>query len=111
MGDPAYGMDDKRRDDDPKRLEDQEQFGRDHNIGNEEAVRDAREHLRPRQGHEAGVALESAHCASVAVEWMPATMLDAPNSLRIIYTVLAYALPAALMVTNPDLMSQEEPAA
>lgn len=38
----------------------------------------------------------------------PLWMLDAPNGLRIIYTVLAYALPAALMVTNPELMSKEE---
>lgn len=41
----------------------------------------------------------------------PLWLLDAPNSLRIIYTVLAYALPAALMVTNPELMTKEEPAA
>ena len=41
----------------------------------------------------------------------PLWLLDAPNGLRIVYTVLAYALPAALMITNPDLMSKEEPAA
>ena len=41
----------------------------------------------------------------------PLWLLDAPNTLRIIYTVLAYALPAALMVTNPELMTKEEPAA
>ena len=41
----------------------------------------------------------------------PLWVLDAPNTLRIIYTVLAYALPAALMVTNPELMTKEERAA
>ena len=41
----------------------------------------------------------------------PLWLMDAPNSLRIVYTVLAYALPAALMVTNPELMTKEEPAA
>lgn len=41
----------------------------------------------------------------------PLWVLDAPNTLRVIYTVLSYALPAALMVTNPDLMTTEEPAA
>jgi hypothetical protein len=41
----------------------------------------------------------------------PLWLLDAPNSLRIIYTVLAFALPAALMVTNPELMTKEESAA
>lgn len=40
----------------------------------------------------------------------PLWLLDAPNTLRIIYTVLAYALPAALMVSNPELMTKEEPA-
>ena len=41
----------------------------------------------------------------------PLWLLDAPNTLRIVYTLMAYALPAALMVTNPDLMTKEEPAA
>lgn len=41
----------------------------------------------------------------------PLWLLDAPNSLRIIYTVLAFTLPAALMVTNPELMAKEETAA
>lgn len=40
----------------------------------------------------------------------PLWLLDAPTSLRVVYTVLAFALPAALMVTNPDLMTKEEPA-
>ena len=38
----------------------------------------------------------------------PLWLLDAPNTLRIAYTVLAYALPAALMFTNPELISSEE---
>ena len=41
----------------------------------------------------------------------PLWVLDAPKTLRIIYTVMAYSLPAALMITNPDLMTTEEPAA
>lgn len=40
----------------------------------------------------------------------PLWVLDAPTLLRIIYTVLAYALPAALMVTNPELIRTEETA-
>jgi hypothetical protein len=40
----------------------------------------------------------------------PLWLLDAPTSLRVVYTVLAFALPAALMVTNPDLMTTEEAA-
>lgn len=42
--------------------------------------------------------------AAVAPLWI----LDAPNTLRITYTVLAYALPAALMVSNPELITSEE---
>ena len=42
--------------------------------------------------------------ASVAPLWI----LDAPNTLRITYTVLAYALPAALMISNPELITSEE---
>jgi hypothetical protein len=40
----------------------------------------------------------------------PLWLLDAPTSLRVVYTVLAFALPTALMVTNPDLMTTEEAA-
>lgn len=42
--------------------------------------------------------------AAVAPLWI----LDAPNTLRITYTVLAYALPAALMISNPELITSEE---
>lgn len=45
--------------------------------------------------------------AAVAPLWI----LDAPNTLRITYTVLAYALPAALMISNPELITSEERAA
>jgi hypothetical protein len=38
----------------------------------------------------------------------PLWLLDAPTTLRITYTVLAYALPAALMFTNPELITPEE---
>lgn len=41
----------------------------------------------------------------------PLWLLDAPNTLRVLYTVLAYALPAVLMITNPELIRTEEPAA
>ena len=41
----------------------------------------------------------------------PLWILPAPNTLRIAYTVLAYALPAALMFTNPELITTEEKAA
>lgn len=40
----------------------------------------------------------------------PLWVLGAPMTLKIAYTVLAYALPAALMATNPELLSQSEPA-
>ena len=42
---------------------------------------------------------------------VPLWLLGAPIALRIAYTVLAYALPAALMFTNPELMTTKEPAA
>lgn len=38
----------------------------------------------------------------------PLWLLDAPTALRLTYTVLAYALPAALMFTNPELIRTEE---
>jgi Family of unknown function (DUF6356) len=41
----------------------------------------------------------------------PLWILSAPMTLRIAYTVLAFALPATLMLTNPELITQEEKAA
>ena len=41
----------------------------------------------------------------------PLWLLDAPTTLRLAYTALAYALPAVLMLTNPELMTSEERAA
>ena len=41
----------------------------------------------------------------------PLWLLGAPLTLKLAYTVLAYALPAVLMVTNPELTSTKEPAA
>ena len=41
----------------------------------------------------------------------PLWVMEAPNTLRIVYTVLALMLPAALMVSNPELMTREEPVA
>jgi len=41
----------------------------------------------------------------------PLWLLDAPTTLRILYTVLAFCLPAALMISNPTLIRSEEPAA
>ena len=38
----------------------------------------------------------------------PLWLLGAPLVLKIAYSVLAYALPAALMITNPDLIATEE---
>ena len=38
----------------------------------------------------------------------PLWLLDAPTTLRVLYSLLAYALPAALMFTNPELISTEE---
>ena len=40
----------------------------------------------------------------------PLWVLCAPMTLKITYTVLAYAVPVALMVTNPELLSSSEPA-
>jgi hypothetical protein len=44
--------------------------------------------------------------ATVAIA--PLWILDAPTTLRVAYTVLAYALPAALMISNPELITTEE---
>ncbi len=38
----------------------------------------------------------------------PLWILDAPTGLRITYTALAFALPAVLLVSNPDLTTTEE---
>ena len=40
----------------------------------------------------------------------PLWILAAPTTLLLTYTVLAYALPAALMFSNPELISTKEPA-
>ena len=40
----------------------------------------------------------------------PLWLLGAPLALKFAYTALAYALPAALMITNPELISTKEPA-
>lgn len=40
----------------------------------------------------------------------PLWVLDAPSALRIAYTALAFALPATLMISNPELSSTKEPA-
>lgn len=40
----------------------------------------------------------------------PLWILNAPMTLRIAYTVLAFALPAALMFSNPELISTKEAA-
>jgi len=40
----------------------------------------------------------------------PLWILNAPMTLRIAYTVLAFALPAALMCSNPELISTKEAA-
>lgn len=45
--------------------------------------------------------------ATVAPLWI----LDAPLGLRITYTVLAFTLPAALMISNPELIITDERAA
>jgi hypothetical protein len=42
---------------------------------------------------------------------VPLWVLGAPLVLKIAYTVLAYALPAALMFTNPELVTTKERAA
>ena len=38
----------------------------------------------------------------------PLWLLDAPNSLRLAYTLLAFALPAVLLISNPELATREE---
>ena len=39
---------------------------------------------------------------------VPLWVLGAPIALKIAYTLLAYALPAALMISNPELIAQGE---
>jgi cation transport ATPase len=39
----------------------------------------------------------------------PLWILDAPTALRAIYTLLAFALPATLLISNPRLISSGEP--
>ena len=41
----------------------------------------------------------------------PLWVLDAPAVLRVSYTLLAFALPATLLISNPSLTSSREPAA
>lgn len=38
----------------------------------------------------------------------PLWVLDAPTTLRLAYTALAFALPAVLLISNPELASREE---
>ena len=38
----------------------------------------------------------------------PLWILDAPTTLRLLYTVLAFALPAVLLISNPELATREE---
>jgi hypothetical protein len=38
----------------------------------------------------------------------PLWIMDAPTGLRILYSLLAFALPAALLVSNPELTSGEK---
>jgi Family of unknown function (DUF6356) len=40
----------------------------------------------------------------------PLWILDAPNTLRLVYTLLAFALPAVLLISNPELARREETA-
>ena len=37
----------------------------------------------------------------------PLWILDAPTTLRLVYSVLAFALPATLLVSNPELATSE----
>lgn len=37
----------------------------------------------------------------------PLWIMDAPTTLRIVYSVLAFALPAALLISNPELTAGE----
>ena len=41
----------------------------------------------------------------------PLWILDAPNMVRLVYTLLAFALPAMLLISNPELATREETAA
>ena len=41
----------------------------------------------------------------------PLWLMPAPMGLRLVYTALAFALPATLMISNPELISWEEPSA
>ena len=43
---------------------------------------------------------------SVAPLWL----IEAPTMLRVVYTLLAFSLPAALMISNPELIAREESA-
>jgi len=38
----------------------------------------------------------------------PLWILDAPNMVRLVYTLLAFALPAVLLISNPELAAREE---
>jgi hypothetical protein len=38
----------------------------------------------------------------------PLWILDAPNTLRLLYTLLAFALPAVLLISNPELATRRE---
>jgi hypothetical protein len=40
----------------------------------------------------------------------PLWVLEAPTTLRITYTLLAFALPAVLLISNPELATREESA-
>lgn len=42
---------------------------------------------------------------------IPLWAFGAPMALKIVYTLLAYSLPAMLMLANPELVSRKEPAA
>src|SRR5687767_8196561 len=37
----------------------------------------------------------------------PLWILDAPTTLRLAYTILAFAMPATLMISNPELATRE----
>lgn len=57
----AREMNDQSDEQRPDRLEDQEEFGRDHRIGDEIAIGDPGEHLRPRQRDKHRIALHPVH--------------------------------------------------
>ena len=40
----------------------------------------------------------------------PLWILEAPNMLKLVYTLLAFALPAVLLISNPELATREETA-